>query len=89
MGDQTADVPFACERLGTPDSLHEPNIRHGTFSRPAPSGGSGPPTAAAHVAAVAALALDARVPERLRIHFETARTIPFIFRPNRIPPDES
>lgn len=75
MDDRTADTLPACDRLRTPDSLHEPDMRHGMFSRPAPGGGFEPLTAAAHVADVAAFELDARVPEAVRIHFETARNL--------------
>ncbi|NHV26802.1 hypothetical protein [Burkholderia sp. D-99] len=65
-----------CELLRTIDSLCEPDVRNGYFSRfDSIIGNFRPGTAAEHLEDVALFTLSIDVPESIRIHFETAKNL--------------
>lgn len=74
-----------CESLRTIESLCQPDVRNGYFSRfDRSTGHLGPITADTHLADIASFTLSAEVPEPIRIQFETARNLYayawFVFR---------
>lgn len=76
MEDKASDALPPCESLRTIDSLYEPDIRNGFFSRfDRTIGIFRPDTAAEHLEGVASFTLNVAVPESIRIHFETAKNL--------------
>ena len=65
-----------CESLRTIESLCEPDVRNGYFSRfDSATGQLGPITADDHLSDIASFTLSTNVPEPIRIQFETARNL--------------
>lgn len=65
-----------CEQLRTIESLCEPDVRNGYFSRfDSASGELGPITADNHLADIMSFTLSSKVPDPIRIQFETARNL--------------
>lgn len=74
-----------CESLRTIESLCEPDVRNGYFSRfDCATGELRPITAEDHLADVASFTLISKVPEPIRVQFETAKNLYayawFVFR---------
>ena len=74
-----------CESLRTIESLCEPDVRNGYFSRfDSERGELGPITVDDHLADIKSFTLNSKVPEPIRIQFETARNLYayawFVFR---------
>ncbi|WP_322087937.1 hypothetical protein [Burkholderia sp. BCC1999] len=76
MEEKALDTLHPCDLLRTIDSLYEPDIRNGYFSRfDRTIGNFRPGTAAEHLEDVALFTLSVNVPESVRIHFETAKNL--------------
>ncbi|HDR9135009.1 hypothetical protein ACSC95_00245 [Burkholderia vietnamiensis] len=76
MEDMNSDGLHPCELLRTIDTLYEPDVRHGYFSRfDSTIGNFRPGTAAEHLEEVASFTLGADVPQSIQIHFETAKNL--------------
>ncbi len=71
-----SDGLHPCELLRTIDTLYEPDVRHGYFSRfDSTIGNFRPDTAAEHLEEVASFTLSTEVPQSIKIHFETAKNL--------------
>lgn len=76
MEDKPSEPLDPCDLLRTIDSLHEADIRNGYISRwDGATGEFRPDTASEHLADIASFDLSVRVPQSVRVHFETAKNL--------------
>ncbi|OAJ60557.1 hypothetical protein A6V36_01825 [Paraburkholderia ginsengiterrae] len=76
MEEKPPETLDTCDLLRAIDSLYEPDVRNGFFSRrDADTGEIRPDSVSEHLADVAAFSLSTTVPRSIQVHFETAKNL--------------